>query len=68
MFYLMIIIIILFLHLYSTFLGTQSALRSKGVSPHPPPMCSIHLDDDAAAILPQKAYHFVSGFPTSIDL
>ncbi len=31
------------LHLYSTFLGTQSALHSKGGSPQTPPMCSIHL-------------------------
>ncbi len=30
--------------LYSAFLGTQSALHSKGGgSPHPPPVCSIHL-------------------------
>ncbi len=33
------------LHLYSAFLDTQSTLHSKGESPHPPPMCSIHLDD-----------------------
>ncbi len=35
-----------FVHLYSAFLGTQSALHSKGgggESPHPPPVCSIHL-------------------------
>ncbi len=31
------------LHLYSAFIDTQSALHSKGVSPHPPPVCSIHL-------------------------
>ncbi len=45
------------LHLYSAFLGTQSALHSKGLSPHPPPMCSIHLDDATAAILRQNAHH-----------
>ncbi len=45
------------LHLYSAFLGTQSALHSKGLSPHPPPMCSIHLDDVTAAILGQNAHH-----------
>ncbi len=46
------------LHLYSAFLGTQSALRSKGgVSPHPPPVCSIHLDDATAAILRQNAHY-----------
>ncbi len=33
------------LHLYSTFLGTQSTLYSKGISPHPPPVCSVHLDE-----------------------
>ncbi len=33
------------LHLYSAFLGTQRALHSKGESPHPPPVCSIRLDD-----------------------
>ncbi len=27
------------------------------VSPHPPPMCSIHLDDATAAILRQNAHH-----------
>ncbi len=36
------------LHLYSTFLGAQSALHRKGESPHPPPVCSIHLDDVTA--------------------
>ncbi len=38
-------------------LGTQSALNSKGGSPHPPPVCSIHLDDATAAILRQNAHH-----------
>ncbi len=54
---LIIIIIIIGYILYSTFLGTQSALHSKGVSPHPPPMCSIHLDDAMAAIVRQNAHH-----------
>ncbi len=46
------------LHLYSAFLDTQSALHIRGVSPHPPPVFSIHLDDDAtAAILRQNAHH-----------
>ncbi len=47
------------LHLYSAFLGTQSALHSKGwgESPHPPSVCSIHLDDATAAILRQNAHH-----------
>ncbi len=31
------------LHLYSAFLGTQSALHERGESPQPPPMCDIHL-------------------------
>ncbi len=39
------------LHLYS-------ALHSKGgISPHPPPVCSIHLDDVTAAIVRQNAHH-----------
>ncbi len=29
------------IQLYSTFLGTQSALHRRGESPHPPPMCSL---------------------------
>ncbi len=41
------------MHLYSAFcvlLYTQSALQScGGVSPQPPPVCSIHLDDAMAA-------------------
>ncbi len=41
------------MHLYSTFcvlLYTQNALQScGGVSPQPPPVCSIHLDDATAA-------------------
>ncbi len=45
------------LHLYSAFLGTQSTLYRRGESPHPPPMCSIHLDDATAAILRQSAHH-----------
>ncbi len=39
------------LHLYSAFLGTQSALHRMGGSLQAPPMCSIHLDDATAAIL-----------------
>ncbi len=45
------------LHLYSAFLGTQSALHRSGESPQPPPMCSIHLKDATAAILRQNAHH-----------
>ncbi len=45
------------LHLYSAFLGTQSTLNRRGVSPQPPPVCSIHLDDATAAILRQNAHH-----------
>ncbi len=45
------------LHLYSAFLGTQSTLHSEGESPHPPPVCSIHLDDATAAIVRQNAHH-----------
>ncbi len=44
------------LHLYSAFLGTQSALHRGGgrISPRPPPVCSIHLDDVTAAIVHQN--------------
>ncbi len=45
------------LYLYNPVLGTQSALNSKGESPHPPPVCSIHLDDATAAILRPNAHH-----------
>ncbi len=45
------------LHLYSAFLGTQSAFHRRGESPRPPPMCSIHLDDATAAILRQNTPH-----------
>jgi len=29
----------------------------RGLSPRPPPMCSIHLDDATAAIVRQNAHH-----------
>ncbi len=45
------------LHLHRTFLDTQSALRRRGESPQPPPVCSIHLDDAMAAILNQNSHH-----------
>ncbi len=45
------------LHLHRTFLGTQSALRRRGESPQPPPVCSIQLDDAMTAILNQNAHH-----------
>ncbi len=45
------------LHLYGAFLGTQCALHRRGESPHPPPVCSIHLDDVTAAILRQNTHH-----------
>ncbi len=46
------------LHLYSAFLGTQSALHGRGGgSPQPPPVCSIHLDNATAAILRQNTPH-----------
>ncbi len=48
-FYIILIIIICYI---STFLGTQSALQGGGAgSPHPPPVCSIHLDHVTAAIV-----------------
>ncbi len=45
------------MHLYSAFLGTQSALHRRRGSPQPPPMCSIHLDEATATILRQNAHH-----------
>ncbi len=45
------------LHLYSTFLGTQSASHRRGESPQPPPVCSVHLDDATAAIVCQNAHY-----------
>ncbi len=48
-------------HLYSALLYTQSALQScgGGVSPQPPPVCSIHLDDATAATAQRRqcAHH-----------
>ncbi len=48
------------IHLYSAIcalLYTQSALQScGGVSPQPPPVCSIHLDDATAATGQQRQY------------
>ncbi len=38
-------------YVYNAFLGTQSTLHERGESPHPPPVCSIQLDDATAAIL-----------------
>ncbi len=45
------------LHFYRAFLGTQSALHRRGGSPHPPPVCSIHLNDVTAAIVHQNPPH-----------
>ncbi len=45
------------LHLYSAFLGTQSALHRSGESPQPPSVCSIHLNDMTAAIVCQNIPH-----------
>ncbi len=40
----------IYLALYCVLLYTQSTLQScGGVSPQPPPVCSIHLDDATAA-------------------
>ncbi len=40
----------IYIALYCVLLYTQSALQScGGVSPQPPPVCSIHLDDATAA-------------------
>ncbi len=52
------------MHLYSAFcvlLYTQSALQScgGGVSPQPPPVCSIHLDDATAPVRsPHTSYRW----------
>ncbi len=53
-----IIIIIIICYIYiALFWALQSALHSKGISPHPPPVCSIHLDDATAAIVRQNPHH-----------
>ncbi len=39
----------MYIALYCVLLYSQSALQSSGVSPQPPPVCSIHLDDATAA-------------------
>ncbi len=39
----------IYLALYCVLLYTQSAIMVGGVSPQPPPVCSIHLDDATAA-------------------
>ncbi len=42
------------LHLYRAFLAflsTQSTLHCGWLSPRPPPVCNIHLDDGMAAIV-----------------
>ncbi len=40
------------------FLNTLKALYIvRGISPHPPPMCSIHLNDVTAAIVGQNVHH-----------
>ncbi len=41
-------------YIYIALLSTKSALRCQGVSPHPPSVCSIHLDDATAAIVHQN--------------
>ncbi len=51
------IIIIICYILYSAFLGTRALYIVRGVLPHTPPVCSIHLDDATAAILYQNANH-----------
>ncbi len=50
----------IYIVLYCVWLYTQSALQScGGVSPQPPPVCSIHLDDATAATGQQRqcAHH-----------
>ncbi len=42
------------LHLYN---ALKVLYIVKGVSPHPPPVCNVHLDDATAAILCQNAHH-----------
>ncbi len=45
----------IYIALYCVLLYTQSALQScGGVSPQPPPVCSIHLDDATAATVQQQ--------------
>ncbi len=45
------------LHLKSAFWALKALYIVRGVSPHPPPMCSIHLDDATAAKLRHNAHH-----------
>ncbi len=50
----------IYIALYCVLLYTQSALQSyEGVSPQPPPVCSIHLDDAMAATAQRRqcAHH-----------
>ncbi len=50
----------IYIALYCVLLYTQSALQSyEGVSPQPPPVCSIHLDDATAATAQRRqcAHH-----------
>ncbi len=47
----------IYIALYCVLLYTQSALQScGGVSPQPPPVCSIHLDDVTAATGQRRQY------------
>ncbi len=53
-----IIIIIIMCYIYIALFWVLKALYIvRRVSPHPPPVCSIHLDDATAAILRQNAHH-----------
>ncbi len=50
----------IYIALYCVLLYTQSALQSyEGVSPQPPPVCSIHLDDATVATAQRRqcAHH-----------
>ncbi len=56
--YIYIIIIRIICYIYIVLFKTLKALYVvRGLSPHPPPMCSIHLDDATAAIVRQNAHH-----------
>ncbi len=51
-------IIIIICYIYIALFWVLKALYIEvRESPHPPPMCSIHLDDATAAILRQNAHH-----------
>ncbi len=53
-----IIIKIIIRYIYiALFKALKALYNTRGESPQPPPVCSIHLDDATAAIVRQNAHH-----------